>query len=502
MNKFLEGLKLINKVNLVFYIAIALILSLLVTFMYSTTKMSNNFEVTYNEYKEVNKITGKINENLKLLDYITIRNSLKPDAYYTPQSSLTYAIIIENLDTLQKHKYFKNSPENIKRIDKIRKRLIGYKAITDSLAEEVAYSYEDGMYAILALTTASNIVFKELDILSDEIQKISSQRSRKILTDLQFKRKIVFVIIIFVFMLMLYVNKKVVLSILSQIENLKAGIDSFFDFLSKKRTDIVHISSTSQDEISKIANLIDSNIYLAEELLSIERLEAQKIENKVNEATTEIRALNQELEDTQREIVFTMGGVAEKRSKETGKHVKRVAEYSYMLAILYGMDEEEALLLKNASPMHDIGKIGIPDSVLNKPGKLTKEEFDVMKTHAEIGYEMLKHSERSILKTSAIVAYEHHEKWNGTGYPRGLKGKEIHIYGRITAVADVFDALGSDRVYKKAWSIQKILKLFEEERGEHFDPELIDLFIDNLEHFIGVREKIDSLALGEYIENF
>ena len=112
-----------------------------------------------------------------------------------------------------------------------------------------------------------------------------------------------------------------------------------------------------------------------------------------------------------------------------------------------------------------------------------------MKTHSKLGYNMLKNSKREILKTSAIIAYEHHEKYNGTGYPRKLKGEDIHIYGRITAVCDVFDALGSDRCYKKAWGLDKILNLFKEERGEHFDPILIDLFLDNLEQFLVIREK-------------
>lgn len=136
----------------------------------------------------------------------------------------------------------------------------------------------------------------------------------------------------------------------------------------------------------------------------------------------------------------------------------------------YGLPEEEAEQLKLASPMHDIGKIGIADAILNKPGKLTVEEYEVMKTHATIGYSMLKHSKRKLLKTAAIVAYEHHEKYDGSGYPRSLKGEDIHIYGRITAIADVFDALGSDRVYKKAWDDDKLLALFNEQKGAHFDP--------------------------------
>ena len=145
-----------------------------------------------------------------------------------------------------------------------------------------------------------------------------------------------------------------------------------------------------------------------------------------------------------------------------------------------------------ASPMHDIGKVGIPDSILNKPGKLTPEEFEVMKTHSTLGYEMLRHSERAILKASSIVAYTHHEKWDGSGYPNALKGEDIHIFGRITAIADVFDALGHDRVYKKAWEMGKILKLFKNERAKHFDPTLVDLFFEHLDQFLKIKKEFDS----------
>lgn len=198
--------------------------------------------------------------------------------------------------------------------------------------------------------------------------------------------------------------------------------------------------------------------------------------------------LTTEIEDTQKEVVFTMGAIGESRSKETGNHVKRVAEYSMTLALLSGISNEDAALLKDASPMHDIGKVAIPDSILNKPGIFDKAERTIMNTHAELGYHMIKNSERPLLRAASIVAYEHHEKWDGTGYPRGLKGEEIHIYGRITALADVFDALGSDRVYKKAWDDERIFKLFREERGKHFDPNLIDLFFENVDQFLHIRE--------------
>lgn len=203
--------------------------------------------------------------------------------------------------------------------------------------------------------------------------------------------------------------------------------------------------------------------------------------------------LTKEIEETQKEIIFTMGEIGESRSKETGNHVKRVAEYSYILAKGLGMSEEEADLLRMASPMHDIGKVAIPDAVLNKPGKLTEAEYQLMQSHASIGYGLLKNSKRNILQAAAIVAHQHHEKWNGKGYPNGLKGEEIHIYGRITAIADVFDALGSDRVYKKAWELERITELFIAEKGEHFDPQVVDVFMEQLPELIKIRDQYSDL---------
>lgn len=199
--------------------------------------------------------------------------------------------------------------------------------------------------------------------------------------------------------------------------------------------------------------------------------------------------LNEEVENSQKEIIFTLGEIAETRSKETGHHVKRVAEYSKLLALKYGISEEEAEMIKMASSMHDVGKVAIPDAILNKPGKLTPEEFDVIKNHANYGYAMLNHSTREMIKTAAIIAYQHHEKYDGTGYPNGLAGDQIHIYGRIVAVADVFDALGSDRVYKKAWPLENIVEYFKEQSGRHFDPALVDLFMNNMDGILAIRDQ-------------
>ena len=209
---------------------------------------------------------------------------------------------------------------------------------------------------------------------------------------------------------------------------------------------------------------------------------------QVEERIGEIYNLNQEIEDTQKEVVFTMGAIGERRSKETGQHVRRVAEYSKTLALKYGLDPKYAELLKQASPMHDIGKVAIPDNILNKPGRFNEEERKIMETHSDLGYQMLNNSQRPLLKLAAIVAHQHHEKWDGTGYPQGLAGEDIDISGRITALADVFDALGSSRVYKEAWNDEKIFQLFRDERAKHFDPTLIDIFFNNLDEFLEIRD--------------
>ncbi|MBI2431487.1 MAG: HD domain-containing protein [Candidatus Hydrogenedentes bacterium] len=194
------------------------------------------------------------------------------------------------------------------------------------------------------------------------------------------------------------------------------------------------------------------------------------------------------IEESQREIVFTLGEIVETRSRETGNHVKRVAEYSKVIGGKCGLTPAEAEVLRLASPLHDVGKVGVPDAILNKPGRLTDEEFDIMRTHSQIGYDMLKVTKGIVLQAAGVIALQHHEKFNGEGYPQGLKGKDIHLYGRITGIADVFDALGVERVYKKAWELQRILEFFHEERGKHFDPELVDVFFANLEEILTIRD--------------
>ncbi|MPY23904.1 DUF3369 domain-containing protein [Shewanella psychropiezotolerans] len=202
--------------------------------------------------------------------------------------------------------------------------------------------------------------------------------------------------------------------------------------------------------------------------------------------------LNKELEDTQSELILRLGDVVESRSKEAAYHVKRMAEYCYKLALLSGMQVHEADLIKHASPMHDIGKIATPDAVLLKPGKLNAEEWQIMRQHPEIGYQILANSERPILKAASTIALQHHEKYDGSGYPSGLKGTEIHVFARIVAIADVFDALSHARCYKPAWPIEEVMKVMKEGAGNHFDPDLLKVFIDNIDVFTQVKEEFSD----------
>ncbi len=191
--------------------------------------------------------------------------------------------------------------------------------------------------------------------------------------------------------------------------------------------------------------------------------------------------LHEEIEGTQRDIVYMLGEAIETRSRETGQHVRRVAEYCHLIARGMGLPERDADILKIAAPLHDFGKIGIPDAVLHKPGKLDADEWVIMRQHAEIGHEMLARSDREILRAAALLAGQHHEKWDGTGYPLGLQGEQIHIYGRIGAVADVFDALGSRRSYKEPWPLAQILDYLRQQRGLHFDPAIVDWVLANVD---------------------
>ena len=215
----------------------------------------------------------------------------------------------------------------------------------------------------------------------------------------------------------------------------------------------------------------------------------KNLELKVHQRTKEIS-------DTQIQLMHVLGGIAEGHSEDTYRHVKRVSEFTYRLALLYGMDKKEASLLKNAASLHDIGKLGVTDSILHKKSSLDKKEYKEMQKHSSFGADMLKHSKLPLFKTATIVAYQHHEKYDGSGYPNRLIGEDIHIYARIVAIADVFDALLFSRSYKKGWEIEEVLAYLKDMSGKHFDPYLIDTFFKNINIFLKIYnleiEKIES----------
>ncbi len=193
-------------------------------------------------------------------------------------------------------------------------------------------------------------------------------------------------------------------------------------------------------------------------------------------STVENFLLKKEAIESQNETITLLGEICEKRSYETGSHTARVSLYSKIIAEELGMPLDDIALVSQAAALHDIGKLAIPDRVLLKPGKLTKDEFREMQEHSEVGFKMLGDSKKKLLQVAAIIARQHHEKYNGKGYPFGLKGEEINIFARIVAVSDVFDAVTSKRCYKNAWNIEEAFNLVHEERGEHFDPKIVDAF--------------------------
>lgn len=209
--------------------------------------------------------------------------------------------------------------------------------------------------------------------------------------------------------------------------------------------------------------------------------------------TIEVEKATKELSKSQFEALDVLSRTAEYKDPETGSHIARVSHYSKMLAQAYGLDAHEQEILFYAAPLHDIGKVGIEDAVLLKPGKLTDEEFDRMKLHSRIGSDILKNSTNPYLMAGAIVAESHHEKYNGKGYPLGLAGDDIHLYARIVAIADVLDALTSIRPYKRAWSFEEAIELIIKEKGEHFDPQLADLFIANIDRVRDIYQQFEGM---------
>jgi len=287
----------------------------------------------------------------------------------------------------------------------------------------------------------------------------------------------------------------------------KLSSDDLAEVLGQERMELLNRQVANEDALDESADFVASfadtfgnrNLLFiegTEPLGELERDLARLFLRNVSIAFENLR-LHSDIDETQREIIFLLGEAVEARSQETGNHVRRVAKISRLLAQAVGLDEQEVEIVEQASPLHDLGKIAIPDDILNKAGLLSVEERTIMLRHAEIGYQMLNGSPRTILQAAAQIAHGHHERWDGSGYPNRLAGEDIHLYGRITAVADVFDALLSERCYKEAWPIENVVAFFKAERGRQFDPALVDLLLSHLDEVLEIRARLpDATTTG------
>ena len=208
----------------------------------------------------------------------------------------------------------------------------------------------------------------------------------------------------------------------------------------------------------------------------------RSLEQQVQERTVE-------LDHTRLQVIHRLGRAAEYRDNETGMHVIRMSHYAYAIGLAAGMERDAAELMLNAAPMHDVGKIGVPDSILIKPARLTAEEWQIMRRHCDYGAAIIGDYPHPLFQASRTIALTHHEKWNGQGYPSGLAGEDIPLMGRVVAIADVFDALTTVRPYKQAWSVESALDWIREQRGEHFDPTLVDVFFSVLPDILEFKER-------------
>ena len=219
------------------------------------------------------------------------------------------------------------------------------------------------------------------------------------------------------------------------------------------------------------------------------RASARKLVDHAAWLAGEVRATTRRVQERERETIFCLVRAAEHRDPETGGHIRRMAHYAQHIARVLGLSDEQQELLLAAAPMHDVGKVGTPDAILLKPGRLTEDEFEIMKLHTSIGYEVLRAGSSPLLQAAAEIALTHHEKFDGSGYPRGLAGEAIPLFGRIAAVADVFDALTSERPYKKAWTVERAIQLLRDGRGKHFDPRCVDAFLQDWHAVLEIKSR-------------
>ena len=257
--------------------------------------------------------------------------------------------------------------------------------------------------------------------------------------------------------------------------------------LSEGANDFINFPFDTREFLARVKNLL--KIWQAQKIIHHQK---EILEYKVSQRTKQLHITQEELHNSRLEVVWRLGRAAEYRDNETGLHIIRMSKMAALLAKALGMSDEEVDLILNASPMHDIGKLGIPDSILLKPGKLNEKEWEIMKTHAQIGADILGGSKSPLLEMAHEIALTHHEKWDGSGYPNQLKGEEIPIASRLSTMGDVFDALTSDRPYKEAWSVTQTMEYFYKQSGKQFDPSLVKLLIKELPGILKIKEEFSE----------
>ncbi|MEY4737112.1 MAG: hypothetical protein RL302_1431 [Pseudomonadota bacterium] len=266
---------------------------------------------------------------------------------------------------------------------------------------------------------------------------------------------------------------------------------------------VLMITANDQKQIRYRALDIGANDFLTKPVDKVEFLARAKNMLTLNDAhkkladqaawlAEEVRKATHEIVERERETVIRLSRAAEFRDPETGAHILRMAHFSQLIAREMGLSESDQYLLLEAAPMHDIGKVGIADKILLKPGRLDPDEFEIMKQHAVIGYELLKGSASRVLQVGAEIALGHHEKFDGSGYPNGISGEDIPIFSRIVAVADVFDALTSERPYKKAWEVEAAVDFLNDGAGSHFDPQCVKAFLNAWDDIVAVRARFNE----------
>ncbi len=490
-------LKISNKINFSLYSSFVILLVLFWGIHGQYSKMETEYKEILDNSNDFLRCNQELVRKLNILFSENIAYSRQHTGKKPVLNSDCGALLFHTQEGDNLSKLLKNN--NIMELEKKVKQ--GVESFLETSKNIHDSRPSDSMNAeeIIALHSALSTIYDNIESIEKETKKVHSAYMDKHEAGAESFKYSALIIIFLSFGVLFYINRKIAISIVENLESLNESVESFFNFIRKKERNIETIQLNSSDEIVAITETINKNIVTVRKIIDDERESKEKLESLTNSlvervalATLENMKAYKEMENTQREMVLILGAIVEERSDETSKHVVRVAEYSMLLGRLLGLSEKDCYEIKHASPMHDVGKIGIPDSILNKEGLLTECEYVTMKTHSCIGYEILRHSEKSILKAAAVIAHEHHEKYDGTGYPRGIKGEDIHIFARITAVADVFDALLSERRYKNAWLLDDVLEYLQEQKSKQFDPKIVDIFLSNLNLFLNARESIDS----------